>query len=42
MQTYGSKKKKKSPIKLSVAGNKFDTGDLFTNGENQYRKNLTR
>ena len=24
---------KKSPIKLNVVENKFDTGDLFTNGE---------
>ena len=32
------KKKKKSPIKLSVAGNKFDTGDLFTIGENHRDK----
>ena len=39
MQIYGSKKK--SPIKLSAAGNKFDIDDLFTNGENQYRKNVT-
>ena len=25
---------KKSPTKLNAAENKFDTGDLFTNGEN--------
>ena len=24
----------KSPIKLNEVENKFDTGDLFTNGEN--------
>ena len=24
----------KSPIKLNAAENKFDTGDLFTNGKN--------
>ena len=31
----------KSPIKLNAAENKFDTGDLFTNGENQHGKNPT-
>ena len=28
----------KSPIKLSIVENKFDTGDLFKNGENHRRK----
>ena len=31
----------KSPIKLNATENKFDTRDLFTNGENQHSKNLT-
>ena len=31
----------KSPIKQNAAKNKFDTGDLFTNGENQHGKNPT-
>ena len=29
----------KSPTKLNAAENKFDTGDLFTNGENYRGKN---
>ena len=29
---------KKSPTKLNAAENKFDTGDLFTNGENHRSK----
>ena len=28
----------KSPIKLNAAENKFDIGDLFTNGENHRGK----
>ena len=28
----------KSPTKLNAAKNKFDTGDLFTNGENHRGK----
>ena len=28
----------KSPIKLNAAENKFDTGDLFTNGKNHRGK----
>ena len=40
MQMSGSTNK--SPIKLSAAENKFDTSDLFTNGENQHGKNTTR
>ena len=32
MQTHGSTNK--SPTKLNVTENKFDIGDLFTNGEN--------
>ena len=28
----------KSPIKLNAAENKFDTSDLFTNGENHRGK----
>ena len=31
----------KSPTKLNVVENKFDTGDLFSNGENQHGKNPT-
>ena len=31
----------KLPIKLNVAENKFDTGDLFTNEENLHGKNPT-
>ena len=31
----------KSPTKLNVVKNKFDTGDLFTNGENLHNKNHT-
>ena len=31
----------KSPIKLNVAENKFNTSDLFMNGENQHGKNPT-
>ena len=31
----------KSPIKQNAAKNKFDIGDLFTNGENQHGKNPT-
>ena len=31
----------KSPIKLNVVEIKFDTGDLFSNGENQHDKNPT-
>ena len=30
----------KLPIKLNAAKIKFDTDDLFSNGENQYSKNL--
>ena len=30
---------KKSPTKLNAAENKFDTGNLFTNGENHHGKN---
>ena len=30
----------KSPTKLYAAKNKFDTGDLFTNGENHRGKTL--
>ena len=33
---YGSTNK--SPSKLNAAENKFDTGDLFTNGENHRGK----
>ena len=29
----------KSPIKLNAMEIKFDTGDLFSNGENQHGKN---
>ena len=29
---------KKSPTKLNAAENKFDTGNLFTNGENHHGK----
>ena len=29
---------KKSPTKLNAVENKFDTGDLFTNGENYQDK----
>ena len=36
MQQYGSTNK--SPTKLNVAENKFDTDDLFTNGENHRDK----
>ena len=32
------KKKNKSSIKLKATKNKFDTGDLFTNGENHRGK----
>ena len=31
----------KSPIKLNVAENKFNTSDLFMNGKNLHGKNLT-
>ena len=31
----------KSPINYSAAENKFDTGDLFSNGENLHGKNPT-
>ena len=31
----------KSPIKLNAVENKFDTGDLFMNWENQHSKNST-
>ena len=31
----------KSPIKLNVAENKFNTSDLFMNGKNLYGKNPT-
>ena len=33
-------KKKKSPTKLNAAENKFDTSDLFMNGENHRGKTL--
>ena len=33
---------KKSPIKLNATENKFNTGDLFLNGENQHGKNPTK
>ena len=36
MQQRGSTNK--SPIILNAAKNKFDTGDLFTNGENHQGK----
>ena len=36
MQLRGSTNK--SPIILNAAENKFDTGDLFTNGENHRGK----
>ena len=36
MQQRGSTNK--SPTKLNAAENKFDTGDLFTNGENHQGK----
>ena len=36
MQWRGSTNK--SPTKLNAAKNKFDTGDLFINGENYQRK----
>ena len=36
MQQRGSTNK--SPTKLNVVENKFDTGDLFTNGENHKGK----
>ena len=39
MQQRGSTNK--SPIILNAAEIKFDTGDLFTNGENQHDKNPT-
>ena len=38
MQMRGSTNK--SPIKLNAAQNKFDIGDLFTNGENYRGKTL--
>ena len=38
MQWHGSTNK--SPTKLNVAENKFDTGDLFTNEENHWGKTL--
>ena len=38
MQWHGSTNK--SPIILNVSENKFDTGDLFTNGENYRDKTL--
>ena len=38
MQQRGSTNK--SPTKLNAAENKFDTGDLFTNGENHRGKTL--
>ena len=38
MQQRGSTNK--SPTKLNAAENKFDTGDLFTNGENYWGKTL--
>ena len=31
----------KSPIKLNAVKIKFDTGDLFSNGESQHGKNST-
>ena len=31
----------KSPTELNEAENKFDTGDLFTNGEKSSRENST-
>ena len=36
MQWHGSTNK--SPTKLNAVENKFDTGDLFTNGENHRGK----
>ena len=36
MQWHGSTNK--SPTKLNAAENKFDTGDLFTNGKNHRGK----
>ena len=30
----------KSPTKLNAVENKFDTGDLYTNGENHWGKTL--
>ena len=36
MQQHGSTNK--SPTKLNAVKNKFDTGDLFTNGENYQGK----
>ena len=39
MQIRGSTNK--SPTKFNAAENKFDIGDLFTNGENLYGKNPT-
>ena len=36
MQQHGSTNK--SPTKLNAVKNKFDTGDLFTNGENHQGK----
>ena len=36
MQWHGSINK--SPTKLNATKNKFDTGDLFTNGENHHGK----
>ena len=36
MQQHGGTNK--SPIKLNAAKNKFDTGNLFTNGENHQGK----
>ena len=38
MQQRGSTNK--SPTKLNAAENKFDAGDLFTNGKNYQGKNL--
>ena len=38
MQQHGSTNK--SLIKLNIAENKFDTGDLFMNGENNQGKTL--
>ena len=40
MQTCGSTNK--SPLKLNAAENKFDTGDLFMNGEHLHSKNPTK
>ena len=36
MQLYGSTNK--SPTNLNATENKFDIGDLFTNGENHWGK----